>query len=865
MKPVSKFTIVPSLPPRISRLRDLAHNLWWSWESEAIDLLRQIDIDVWGDPRVYHNPIKVLSMVPQKRLKELAEDEGFLAQYDRVIKWLDSYLEATDRDSTWFCKDHAKDKGETFAYFSAEFGLNECIPIYSGGLGLLAGDHLKSASDLGLPLVAVGLLYQQGYFRQYLNNEGWQQEAYPINDFYAMPLQVMRYESGEVVKITVEYPGRNVVAQVWKVQVGRIPLYLLDTNISENSPEDRDITDQLYGGDSGMRIKQELLLGIGGVRALSALGVKPTVFHMNEGHSAFLAIERIYRMMQSSGCQFDEAMEVIRAGTVFTTHTPVPAGNDEFPPDMIDKYLAPYYNRLGLSREQFLSLGQVKPESPGSPFGMTVLAIRSAAFANGVSELHGNVARDMWKALWPRLPVKEVPITSVTNGIHIRSWISSDMSWLFGRYFGPRWMDRPADHDVWDKLSRVPDEELWRTHERRREKLVVFARDRLTEQLRRRGATRRELASAREVLDPEVLTIGFARRFATYKRATLLLRDPERFIKLLTNKDRPIQFIFAGKAHPADAPGKEFIRQLIQFVRRRDELRHRVVFVEDYDINVARYMVQGVDVWLNTPRRPLEASGTSGMKAAANGALNLSILDGWWDEAYRQNLDKEIGWAIGRGEEYSSTETEYQDDVESRALFDLLEKEVIPTFYERTENDLPRQWIACMKTSMKNLCPVYNTNRMVQNYSEWFYLPAAQRWREFIHEDYKKAKDLAHWKRKIRTNWRAVKLVGIESDGVLELPTGSSLEVRAQVELGKLSPDDVSVEIYHGNIDHTGEIVDGHPTRMSPSGGQGSVYRFKGEVPAKGSGLHGYALRVLPTHPELIYPIEMGLLLWSEE
>ena len=863
MKPVARFTIVPSLPQRISRLRDLALNLWWCWESEAIDLLRQIDMDLWDDPQVYHNPVKVLSMVPQKRLQELAEDEGFLAQYDRVTKWLDSYMEATERATTWFCKEHPEARDEVFAYFSAEFGLNECIPIYSGGLGLLAGDHLKSASDLGIPLIAVGLLYQQGYFRQYLNNEGWQQEEYPINDFYSMPLQLMRTESSEPVKVTVELPGRNVVAQVWKVQVGRVPLYLLDTNISENSPQDRDITDQLYGGDSEMRIKQELILGVGGVRALEALGIRPSVCHMNEGHSAFSAVERIHRTMQELGCQFSEALEIVRSGTVFTTHTPVPAGNDEFPPEMIDRYLAHYYPKLGISREQFLALGQVRPSNPGSQFGMTVLAIRSTAFTNGVSKLHGKVARDMWKDLWPTLPVEEVPITSITNGIHIRSWISNDMAWIYGRYLGPRWMDRPADHGIWEKLARIPDEELWRTHERRREKLVIFARSRLISQLKRRGATRRELSSAREVLDPEVLTIGFARRFATYKRATLLLRDPERLIKLLTSKTMPLQFIFAGKAHPADAPGKEFIRQLIQFVRRRDDLRHRVVFIEDYDINVARYMVQGVDVWLNTPRRPLEASGTSGMKAAANGALNLSVLDGWWDEAYADNLDKDIGWAIGHGEAYSPTEAEYQDDVESRALFDLLEKEVIPTYYDRTENDLPRRWISRMKASMINLCPVYNTNRQVQQYGEWFYLQAARRWHDFMRDGFAKARALAEWKQTILRNWGAVKIVSIDSDDVLELATGGSLQVRVQVDLGKLAPDDVAVEVYHGSIDHTGQIVGGQPVRMAHSGGQAPVFGFMADVPAAGSGLHGYAVRVMPTHPELMYTPEMGLIVWS--
>jgi glycogen phosphorylase len=861
MRPVARFTIVPSLPERIERLRDLALNLWWSWEHEAIDLLRRIDPDLWEIPDVYHNPIKILSMVPQRRLVDLSEDEGFLAQYDRVIKWLDSYMEADAKGTTWFRHNHPEAFDETFSYFCSEFGLNECIPVYSGGLGLLAGDHLKSASDLGVPLVAVGMLYQQGYFRQYLNNDGWQQEAYPINDFYSMPLELMRDEKGQPITVDVEYPGRTVRAQIWKVQVGRVPLYLLDTNVDHNAPPDRDITDQLYGGDIENRIKQEVMLGIGGARALEALGIESTVRHMNEGHSVFLALERIRKAMTSYECSFHEAIEIVKSGTVFTTHTPVPAGNHEFPPETIDRYLGHYYGIFGISREEFLRLGQVRQDTPNAPFGLTVLAIRLASHTNGVSKLHGAVARAMWQPLWPGLPENEVPITSITNGVHTRSWLSQDLAWVLARYVGSDWMERPDDHSIWERISRVPDEELWRSHERRREKLVAFARQRLTTQLKRRGATRREVAGAGEVLDPEVLTIGFARRFATYKRATLLLRDPDRIIKLLTDKDHPVQFIFAGKAHPADTPGKEFIRKIVQFVRRRDDLRRRVVFLEDYDINVARYMVQGVDIWLNTPRRPLEASGTSGMKAAMNGALNLSILDGWWEEAYEQNPGKDIGWAIGRGESYSESETEYQDEVESCALFDLLEQEVVPTFYARDSIDLPRTWIHRMKTSMINLCPEYNTNRMVQQYTEWFYLPSAKRWQEFTENKHARAIELAAWKMRIREAWGGVSLVSTDSDGVMELPVGNSLEVRARVDLGKLTPDDVAVEIYHGRVDSQGEIVEGQPVHMRHM--DGKSHNYVGEVPARGSGLHGYAIRVIPRHPELNYPNEMGLILWS--
>jgi len=846
MRPVAKFTIVPSLPKRIERLRELAYNMWWCWEHEAIDLLRRLDVDLWDAPEVYHNPVKMLNMVPQERLLELTTDEGFLAQYERVMVWFDTYMIASQmKGMTWYREQYPDDGDTKIAYFSAECGLNECVPIYSGGLGLLSGDHLKSASDLGLPLVGVGLLYQQGYFRQYLNNAGWQQEEYPVNDFYSMPLTLVRTDDGSPLLITVDYPGRTVYARVWKIRVGRVPLYLLDTNIEENTnPTDRDITDQLYGGDMEMRIKQEILLGIGGVRMLKALDIHPTVYHMNEGHSAFLAVERIRRIMHEMGCSFDETLEIVRSGTVFTTHTPVPAGNDVFPVDMVDRYLAHCYDE--------------------SPFGMTVMAIRLAAHTNGVSKLHGYVARDMWSGLYPSLPVDEVPIGSITNGVHVRSWISNDMAWLYNRYLGPRWMERPGDQGIWTKVRSIPDQELWRTHERRRERLVAFARRRLESQLRQRGSTRREINAASEVLDPEALTIGFARRFATYKRATLLLRDVERLTRLLTNTDRPMQLIFAGKAHPADAPGKKFIRQITHFVRKSDELRRRVIFIEDYDINVARYMVQGVDVWLNTPRRPLEASGTSGMKAVLNGALNLSILDGWWDEAYARFGDYDVGWAIGQGEVYSDSEQDYQDDVESCALFNLLENEIIPLFYERDGIDLPRGWIARMKASMTHLCAEYNTNRMVREYMERAYRPASDRLREFLANEHAKATALAEWKTRVRKAWGSMRLVNVDSDRVSELHIGEHLNVRADVFLGDLSPEDVSVEVYHGAVNPQGNIVEGSSVRMESVGDHASQeYHFEGAVPAAGTGEHGIAIRILPRHDDLINPYEMGLIVWS--
>ncbi|NLG26296.1 MAG: glycosyltransferase family 1 protein, partial [Chloroflexi bacterium] len=703
VRPFHKFTVVPSLPPKLAPLHELAYNLWWSWNLEAAELFRRLDDALWESSG--HNPVLILGRISQDRLMAAANDDGFMAQLARVYQSFTNYVNTRD---TWYVKSGGT-PNMSVAYFSAEFGITECLPIYSGGMGILSGDHLKSASDLGIPLVGVGLLYQEGYFRQYLNADGWQQESYPINDFYSLPLQRVMDAEGQPLRIQVEYPGRLVTAQIWRAQVGRVPLYLLDTNLAENRPEDRDITDQLYGGDLDMRIRQEIMLGIGGIRALTALGIRPTVCHMNEGHSAFLGLERIRAAMQERKLSFAEARQLTMAGNVFTTHTPVPAGIDLFPQHLMDYYFAEYAQQLGLDRESFLNLGRRSNTPNDEPFSMAILALRVAGHTNGVSKLHAEVARSMWHDLWPQTPLSEVPITPITNGIHSRSWISDDLSSLYTRYLGPGWIERPVDPAVWKRVDLIPDEELWRTHERRRERLVSVARTRARRQLERRGAPPQDIKVASEILNPDILTIGFARRFATYKRATLLFSNVERLAAILNNPERPVQLIFAGKAHPRDNPGKEFIRRLVHYARQ-DELRRRILFLEDYDMSLARYMVQGVDVWLNTPRHGKEASGTSGMKAAQNGALNLSTLDGWWVEGYAP----ETGWSIGRGETYE--DENYGDQVEANALYDLLEKEIVPLFYDYGGNGIPRGWIAKMKGSIREIAPVFNTHRMVQQY-----------------------------------------------------------------------------------------------------------------------------------------------------
>ncbi|MFN4259097.1 MAG: alpha-glucan family phosphorylase [Gemmataceae bacterium] len=845
------FTVLPKLPDRLQALQKLAYNLWWCWNHDAVALFRRIDIDLFES--LNNSPVKLIGTIDQSRLEELSRDDGFLAHMDRVEEAFQNYMTG----ATWFEETYGKDHPSRIAYFSAEFGLHESVPIYSGGLGVLAGDHLKAASDLGIPLVGVSLMYRQGYFRQYLNVDGWQQERYPENDFFNLPLVPEMRSDGTPLLVSVPLPGRDVWVRIWRIQVGRVPLYLLDANISRNTPEDRNITAQLYGGDVDTRIRQEMILGIGGIRALKALGKAPTVCHMNEGHSAFCGLERIRMIMEEQNLDFHTAREAVTAGTCFTTHTPVPAGNDVFAPHLVEHYFANYMQQLKIDRNEFLGLGRQNPDDPHEAYCMTVLAIRLANTSNGVSKLHGQVSRKMWKSIWPELPDAEIPITSITNGVHTRSWLAPELVQLFDRYVGPKWQDKPTDYSIWQRVELIPDAELWRTHERRREQLVAFARHRLRDQLKRRGAPPAEIARAEEVLDPDALTIGFARRFATYKRGTLMFKDLDRLLAILNHKDRPVQILFAGKAHPRDHGGKELIAE-IAHVARRPELRRRIVFIEDYDMNVARYLVQGVDVWLNNPRRPLEASGTSGMKVCVNGGLNLSVLDGWWDEAYTGDN----GWAIGAGEEY--TDLHYQDEVESRAIYDLIEEEIAPLFYTRSSDGLPRGWLKMMKRSMSTVCPIFNTNRMVEEYQQLCYAPSAERYALLMSDGMRRARELAEWRRKMAHGWKQVRVETVEASGADPMHVGNELKVKAHVHLGEFSPDEVEVQLFHGMIDSLGDIPEPRTEKMRHNGAHhGATWLFTGEIPCWASGLHGYAVRVLPKHQALGNPFETGLLTWG--
>jgi starch phosphorylase len=859
MRPVQVFQVVPSLPASLEGLRRLAYNLRWAWDHDTIELFRRLNSDLWESTG--HNPIRMLGSIDQAELEAAARDEAFLAHLDRTLNQLEAYLTSS---STWFHRTYGNAGPMLVAYFSAEFGLTECLSVFAGGLGVLAGDHLKSASDLGIPLVGVGLLYQQGYFKQYLNPAGWQQETYEDNDFCNLPLTLELGPDGRPVTFEVRYDGRVVTVRIWRVRVGRVNLFLLDTNLDVNRPDDRDITDQLYGGDLEVRLKQEILLGIGGHRALEALGFAPTVYHMNEGHSSFLSVEWVRRLMEKQKLSFAEARDVASAGLIFTTHTPVPAGHDYFPPALLDRYLGHYIRRMGLSPETFYGLGRQFPERLNEDFCMTVLALRMASASNGVSKLHGEVSRGMWKAIWPGVPENEIPIGHVTNGVHFRSWISREMNQLFDRYLGPKWREEHADSNLWQRVESIPAEELWRTHERRRERLVAFARRRLRTQLLRRGATQSEIDAADEVLDPDALTIGFARRFATYKRAALLLRDVDRLEQIINQPGRPVQILIAGKAHPRDDAGKALIQQVVKFAGRK-EFRRRLVFLEDYDMAVARYLVQGSDVWLNTPLRPQEASGTSGMKALANGGLNLSTLDGWWDEAWHDaSVQKRfIGWAIGNGEAYDSPDE--QDQVESSALYELLERDIVPGFYERGVDGLPRRWIAQMKSSISTLCPTFNMQRMVKQYASEFYVAADQRFQQLTANGAERARQLAAWTSHIQAHWKEVRVESVDPLTHTDLPVGSRLHVRARLHLGALTPDEVAAELYVGRLDADGELTGAYAIPMQATGqASGGIWAFEAAtVPCPRSGLHGYTVRVTPFHPHQTKAFLPGAITWA--
>ncbi|MCX5791024.1 MAG: alpha-glucan family phosphorylase [Elusimicrobia bacterium] len=846
---IKSFNVIPNLPENLRALEELSTNMWFTWNWDAIMMFVGINEDLWH--RSHRNPKWILGTLPPERLEELSRDGNFLGKLEEIKNKFENYISYKD---TWFAKNRQEqDKDIHIAYFSMEYGIGEGLPIYSGGLGMLSGDHLKSSSDLGMPLVGMGLLYKKGYVQQVLNRDNWQVERYPENDWYNMPVQIVKDAGGRPLRVEVDLAGEKVLVGVWQVPVGRTSLYLLDTDLPENTAQARLITEQLYGGDRENRIRQEIVLGIGGARALEAMGIAPTVFHINEGHSAFLLFERIRQLMRNRGLTYPEAREVVWASSVFTTHTPVMAGNEHFDFELVKRYLESYSRELGLTFPEFLEIGKEEHTSMG--FCMTVVAMRLCAFLNGVSLLHRDVSRDMWHKLWPQLPRYEIPIEGITNGVHTCSWISHEHHKLYSKYLAGGANGIPDSCDF-SRMGEIGDREMWDTHMVRKVKLVKLVRERLKRQHQRLGADPTVLAEAEKVLNPEYLTIGFARRFATYKRATLFMRDLERLLELVTDEKMPVQFVFAGKAHQADTHGKEFIKAVAK-LSMDPRFKSRIIFVEDYNMNVARYMVQGVDVWMNNPIRPLEASGTSGMKAAANGVMNLSVLDGWWEEGYSPDL----GWAIGGTEAYNSDEE--RDYVESESIYNLLKKVIAPLYYERGEDGLPHDWIKMMKVCVQKLIPHFNTNRMLREYYEKFYVHAHRSSRKFAENS--RVAEFAGWRRKLADNWPQVKVVTDQFKPEMELHSGATLPVRAVVWLGDLKPEDVDVQLHVGTAGGESVFKEGRSVSMTQEARMGDSYVYKGEILCRKSGRHDFAVRVIGRHPDAVNALMPLLIKWSDD
>jgi starch phosphorylase len=828
MRALRRLTVRASLPEPLVPLGELVMNLRWSWHTDSLDLFASVDPDVWDE--VGGDPVRLLASVSRERLDALAADRKFLRRLTDAHDDLSDYL----AKPLWY--QGLSDVPSSIGYFSPEYGITEVLPQYSGGLGILAGDHLKTASDLGVPIVGVGLLYRTGYFRQSLSAEGWQLEHYPALDPHGLPLTRVLGADGAPLRVEVGLPaGARLRAQVWRAQVGRVPLLLLDSDVEDNGPAEREVTDRLYGGGTDHRLLQEMLLGIGGVRALRACGFDPEVFHTNEGHAGFLGLERIRSLIQEQGLDWDAALEAVRAGTVFTTHTPVPAGIDRFPAELIETYFGGENACPGVPVERILALG-AEPGGDGAVFNMAVMGLRLAQRANGVSALHGVVSREMFAGLWPGFEPDEVPIGSVTNGVHAPTWVARETEALAG---SPA---EPSDEDVWAARNAL------------RRRLVDDVRRRVRASWLLRGASPAELAWTADVLDPDVLTIGFARRVPSYKRLTLMLRDPDRLRSLLLHPERPMQLVVAGKAHPADDGGKALVQEIVRFADLAD-VRHRIVFLPDYDIGMAKVLLPGCDVWLNNPLRPLEACGTSGMKAALNGGLNLSIRDGWWDELF----DGENGWAIPSAD--GVADPDRRDDLEATAIYDLLEGSVLPRFYDRV-GGVPRRWTEMVRHTLRTLGPEILASRMVHDYVTDLYAPAAAASRSMAASGFDAARGLAEWKQRVAKEWPSVAVAHVESSGVGDTPElGSTVHLRAIVALGGLAPEDVLVEAAYGRVDDADQIAAAEHVFLGLAGEAGAgQWAYEGDLPLDRTGAVGYTVRILPTHPLLATPAELGLI-----
>ncbi len=848
MRNIQTFQVFPFIPEPLAFLETLIRNIWWCWQRDAVELFRRINPSLWNE--CSGNPIHFFTRIPQERLEELARDHGFLAHMERVRESFERQVANPPAYEPPYTSN------ATVAYFSMEFGLHESVPLYSGGLGILAGDHLKAASDHNLPLVGIGLFYREGYFRQFLNDDGWQQEAYPENDIFMLPVERARDAAGSEIMVAVDGPEGRIHAMVWEIRVGCIPLFLLDTNVRENPPEFRDITARLYSGGSQRRLAQELVLGVGGMRTLETLDRVPWVVHMNEGHSAFASLERLHHMVSSHGIDLKTALEIIPRTTVFTTHTPVAAGHDDFPLELLGPCLKPFAERLGTELNTIIAWGQPKGAAAEAPLSMFILGKRMSAYCNGVSELHGEVARRMWHHLWPGIAEDEVPITHVTNGVHIATWTSAENKLLFERYIGPDWHLTTRQPNAGQRLDEIYDEELWHAHEISRARLIRTCRRRMAEQYGRRNAPITVMKEVETVLDQDILTIAFARRFATYKRADLLLQDPDRLEAMINHAERPVQFIFAGKAHPQDDEGKELIRRLVAF-GRQTQLRHRFIFLEDYDMHLARRLLQGADVWLNNPRRPFEACGTSGMKAAVNGVLNLSVLDGWWCEGY----DADRGWGIGRGEEFE--DHAYQDRIEAQALYNVLENEIIPCFYERESGGLPLRWLKMMKASMKMAMQSFSAQRMVNDYNQLFYRAAAESYHHLLADNAAEAFRQSQVSARLRKLWPQVVIDFPVTQAEGPLRVGDLIEINVMVNLGEIKPDEVDVELCYGHPRTVDRLdVTYHQKMTVAQELSAGRYLYSCQLPCNTAGRYGFTARVTPKG-DIWTRYSPGLISWS--
>ena len=852
----NKITVKPQLPKSINRLDEIANNLWWSWNSEYLRLLKKIDRDLWET--VEKNPVKFLKRVSQERLEMSAKDSSFVKEYEKVLKNYEDYMSSKD---TWFSKKYPENKNDLIAYFSAEYGLDETIPIYSGGLGILSGDHLKSASDLGIPLVGVGLLYKNGYFHQKIEGYGIQKSEYKNIELDNMPIRPVKNEDGEDLLIEVKFQKRTVALKVWKINVGRICLYLLDSDIDKNSPEDRETTLKLYGGDQDMRIRQEIVLGVAGVRLLKELGLNPTIYHMNEGHSAFLTLELIKNIIAEKEVSFEIARDIVSSKTVFTTHTPVPAGNDIFPTDLVERYFKDFWPKMGIEREDFLKLGMKPCDQLEPGFNMGILALKIAGKKNGVSKLHGEVSRELFGDVWPNIAANESPITYVTNGIHTCSWVPQNLKELYNKYLTspttPYWQDKIYLDETWKRIKNIPNEELWNAHLDRKEKLIQMIKENTTNRLRRAGVSYDEIKEMTSGISSNDLIIGFARRFATYKRATLIFNDLERITEILNDKEHPVRLVFAGKAHPADKEGQDLIK-FIHEISMKPQFRGKIFLLENYNIAMSRYLISGVDVWLNNPRRPMEASGTSGQKASVNGVINFSVLDGWWAEGY----DQTNGWTIGTDKEYSSYAE--QDIADSQSMYKTLETKIIPTFYNRpSEYEPSEEWMKIMKQSIITTGGKYSTARMLVDYTNNLYIPLINLYNEHFSK-LDEAAEFTSWKKHVKDNWDNILIEQTDNPENVRIDAGEAIEVGCKVTLPNLEKEDIKVEVYCGKISDDGRVenITVVPMKFVSEEKEYKRYTYTAKISLSTGGNYGYTFRVMPTNEMLLDSENLDLVKW---